>query len=67
MNDPDDKSDHTRMTGASGVRAEPADEGVIHEAAGQVGEERQPPPPPAKDPGEPDRPAPPPPPGSPAH
>ncbi|WP_165250364.1 hypothetical protein [Paludisphaera soli] len=47
MVNPDDKSDREHMTGASGMRAEPADEGVVLEAADVVQKENAPPPPPS--------------------
>ncbi|AMV40904.1 hypothetical protein [Planctomyces sp. SH-PL62] len=45
MADPNEKSDQRTMTGASGIRAEPADEGVVVEAADVVRSEDAPAPP----------------------
>jgi hypothetical protein len=57
MSRPDDKSDREHMTGASGMRTEPADEGVILEAADVVHKENAPPPPPRPPERDGDRPA----------
>lgn len=57
MANPNKKSDQRSMTGASGIRAEPADEGIVVEAADVVQHENAPAPPRRPEDG---RPAPPP-------